>query len=76
MAAAQLPGRGVVESWTTIEVPPEGFEAPLHVALVRIAEGAQGTAPVRVVARVGTPVATGQAVQLRPDGQVLWATLN
>lgn len=73
MSAARLPGEGVVETWTTIHVTPEGFEPPVHVALVRISGGARGKPAVRVVARASGPVETGRAVELRSDGAVLWA---
>ncbi len=73
MAAARLPAEGVVETWTTIHVPPEGFEPPVHVALIRISPGAKGKPAVRVVARTDGPVETGGPVRLRPEGEVLWA---
>lgn len=73
MTGARLPGRGVVETWTTIHVTPEGFDPPVHVALVRISAGAKGKPAVRVVARASGPVETGLAVELRADGAVLWA---
>jgi len=41
-----LPGSGQILSWTTIHVPPEGFEAPYTVAIVQMEGG------VRVVGQV------------------------
>jgi len=73
MAGAQLAARGVVETWTTIEVPPEGFDPPVHVALVRISPGAPGRPAVRVLARVERAVEAGETVALRSAGDVLWA---
>jgi uncharacterized OB-fold protein len=73
MAAARLPGRGVVETWSRLEVTPEGFEPPVHVALVQVAPGAPGKPATRVVARTREAVSSGQGVVLRPEGPVLWA---
>jgi len=36
----QLPNRGVVLSYTTLQMPPEGFKAPLSMALVELKHGA------------------------------------
>jgi uncharacterized OB-fold protein len=73
MAAVKLDAKGAVETHTTIHLPPEGFQGPLHVGVVRIAEGARSKPPVRVLARSTQPLKTGQRVQLVPQGEVLWA---
>ena len=39
LQAVELSGRGKVNTFTVIRVPPEGFDAPYIVALVELAEG-------------------------------------
>lgn len=73
MAPAKLEARGVVETHTTVEVTPEGFDPPIHLGVVRMAEGAKGKTPVRVVARSAALLAIGEHVLLEPKGEVLWA---
>ena len=41
MEAAVLPPLGEVVSFTTLHSPPEGFRAPLHLALVELEGGAR-----------------------------------
>src|SRR5207253_541895 len=41
MEAATLPPLGEVVSFTTLHSPPEGFRAPLHLALVQLEGGAR-----------------------------------
>ena len=41
MTAASLPGVGEIVSFTTLHSPPEGFRAPLHIALVELDGGAR-----------------------------------
>lgn len=74
MAPARLEGRGVVVTETTLEVAPEGFDTPLYLGVVRVAEGAKGKTPVRVFARAEGPLAVGEKVVLVPKGEVLWAS--
>jgi uncharacterized OB-fold protein len=73
MVPAHFEPEGVVVTFTTEEVTPEGLEAPLHLAVVRVAEGAKGKTPVRVLARLEEPGETGKAVRLEQRGEVLWA---
>lgn len=39
MEIVALSNRGVVQSYTTLQMPPEGFEAPLSLALVELEKG-------------------------------------
>lgn len=73
MAQVKLEGRGTVETHTTIEVTPEGFDPPVHIGVVRVQEGAKGKAPVRVLARAEEALEAGAKVRLEPKGDVLWA---
>ncbi|HKW91079.1 MAG TPA: OB-fold domain-containing protein [Methylomirabilota bacterium] len=41
MEAAAVPPLGEVVSFTTLHSPPEGFRAPLHIALVELEGGAR-----------------------------------
>ena len=41
MEAATVPNIGEVVSFTTLHSPPEGFKAPLHIALVELDGGAR-----------------------------------
>ncbi len=41
MEAASAPAIGEVVSFTTLHSPPEGFRAPLHIALVELEGGAR-----------------------------------
>ncbi|BCX04091.1 MAG: transcriptional regulator [Candidatus Roseilinea sp.] len=67
-------GRGEIYSYSTIHVPPEGFEkfAPYTVALVRLAEGPLVTAQLTDVEEdevyIGMPVEMVTRV-LREDGE-------
>jgi uncharacterized OB-fold protein len=36
----ELSPRGTIESYTVLHMPPEGFDSPLLLALVRLEEGA------------------------------------
>lgn len=40
MELIELPNRGIVQSYTTLHMPPEGFETPLSMALVELEHGA------------------------------------
>jgi uncharacterized OB-fold protein len=40
MESLELPSRGTVQSYTTLQTPPEGFQAPLSLALVELEHGA------------------------------------
>lgn len=73
MTGAKLPSEGVVESWTSIEVPPADFDPPVRLALVRLIEGTRGKPPLRVLARTQKAVEVGAKVALQMDGDVLWA---
>jgi hypothetical protein len=41
MEAVAVPATGEVVSFTTLHSPPEGFRAPLHIALVELDGGAR-----------------------------------
>jgi acyl-CoA-associated DUF35 OB-fold domain-containing protein len=41
MAPASVPGMGEIVSFTTLHSPPEGFKAPLHIALIELDGGAR-----------------------------------
>ncbi len=41
MEAATVPNVGEVVSFTTLHSPPEGFKAPLHIALIELDGGAR-----------------------------------
>jgi len=40
MEIVELSNRGKVQSYTTLQMPPEGFVAPLPMALVELDQGA------------------------------------
>jgi len=40
MELLELEGRGIVVSFTTLQMPPEGFTPPLTMALVELEHGA------------------------------------
>ncbi|OLS29320.1 MAG: hypothetical protein ThorAB25_16680 [Candidatus Thorarchaeota archaeon AB_25] len=40
MEQIELPPVGTVQSYTTLQMPPEGFKAPLPMALVELEQGA------------------------------------
>ena len=73
MTGAKLPSEGVVESWTSIEVPPADFDPPVRLALVKLSDGARGKPPLRVLARTRKSVDVGVKVTLEMEGEVLWA---
>jgi uncharacterized OB-fold protein len=39
MEKIELSNQGVVQSYTTLQMPPEGFKAPLSMALVELEHG-------------------------------------
>ncbi len=41
MVPATVPGVGEIVSFTTLYSPPEGFKAPLHIALIELQGGAR-----------------------------------
>ena len=41
MEPASVPGVGEIVSFTTLHSPPEGFKAPLHIALIELEGGAR-----------------------------------
>ncbi len=41
MMPVEFPGYGSVLSYTTLSSPPEGFKAPLHIAMVELPGGAR-----------------------------------
>ncbi len=69
MVDASLPPLGEVVSFTTLHSPPEGFRAPLHLALVELEGGARlfchGTATEGV--KIGSHVSV-EAV----DSRLFW----
>ena len=73
MVPAQFDPKGVVVTFTTEEVTPEGVDAPVHLAVVKIAEGVKGKTPVRVLARMERAPKTGEKVLLESRGETLWA---
>ena len=73
MVPAHFEPEGVVVTFTSEEVTPEGLDPPVHVAVVRVAQGTKGKTPVRVLARLEKPPRTGVAVRLEERGEVLWA---
>ena len=73
MSELRLKGEGVVVTHTTEEVTAEGIDGPVHLAVVRIAEGERGKPSTRVIARGDKPFAVGAPVRLQPKGDVLWA---
>jgi len=40
MELLELPSRGKIRSYTTLQMPPEGFQSPLSMALVELEHGA------------------------------------
>ena len=53
MTVFEASGLGTVSTYTTIHVVPEGFEAPIHVGLVKLDAGGQ------VLARADFDLETG-----------------
>lgn len=67
MEEIQLPPRGIVQSYTTLQMPPEGFEAPLSMALIELEYGAL----VLCLAskRTEEPVHIGDSVEIELDSE-------
>ncbi|MFQ5832616.1 MAG: Zn-ribbon domain-containing OB-fold protein [Candidatus Thorarchaeota archaeon] len=70
-----LDGHGSVLSYTVLEVPPEGFEPPILMALVEIEQGAVvlstgGKDDIESI-RIGAPV----ELESGPDGQLSFTIL-
>lgn len=58
MSSCSLSGIGEIVTFTTLHSPPEGFRSPLHIAIVKLAGGAQlvchgeATKGIRIGSRV------------------------
>ena len=67
MEKMDLPNRGVVQSYTTLQMPPEGFKAPLPMALVELEHGAL----ILCLAseQSGTQVKIGDPVEIETDSE-------
>jgi len=67
MEKIELPNRGVVQSYTTLQMPPEGFKAPLPMALVGLRHGAL----ILCLASEhnGSPVNIGDQVEIEVDSE-------
>jgi uncharacterized OB-fold protein len=67
MELMELPNRGVVQSYTTLHMPPEGFEAPLSLALVELEHGAL----ILSVAsdQSASPLKIGDSVKIEIDSE-------
>ncbi|MHA2080932.1 MAG: Zn-ribbon domain-containing OB-fold protein, partial [Candidatus Thorarchaeota archaeon] len=67
MEKLELPNRGVVQSYTTLQMPPEGFKAPLSMALVELEHGAL----ILCLAsqQTGSSVNIGDQVEIEVDSE-------
>jgi uncharacterized OB-fold protein len=65
MKKVELSNRGIVQSYTTLQMPPEGFKAPLPMALVELEHGAL----ILCLAsqQSATPIDIGDAVEIEID---------
>lgn len=65
MEKIDLPNQGVVQSYTTLQMPPEGFKAPLPMALVELEHGAL----ILCLAsrQTDSPVNIGDQVEIETD---------
>lgn len=73
MSPHKVEAEGVVQTWTTVEVTPEAFDPPLHLAVVELQGSARGKTPARVIARTKAPAKVGQTVELKAQGELVWA---
>lgn len=67
MEQLELPPRGVIQSYTTLQMPPEGFQAPLELALVALEQGAL----ILCLAseQTSSPVHIGDSVDIELDSE-------
>jgi len=67
MEEIHIAPRGTVQSYTTLQMPPEGFNAPLSMALVEL----EHSALVLCLAREQTdiPVNIGDPVEIELDSE-------
>ena len=67
MEETELPNLGVVQSYTTLQMPPEGFKAPLSMVLVELEHGAL----ILCLAseHAGTPINIGDQVEIEVDSE-------
>jgi uncharacterized OB-fold protein len=67
MKIMELPNLGVVQSYTTLQMPPEGFKAPLPMALVELEHGAL----ILCLAsdQTGSTVTIGDRVEIEVDSE-------
>jgi len=67
MEQMELPNRGIVQSYTTLQMPPEGFKAPLLMALVELKDGALILCLARE--QTGPQVEIGDQVEIETDSE-------
>ena len=67
MEQMELPNRGVVQSYTTLQMPPEGFKAPLPMALVELEHGA--LILCLASGQTGSSVNIGDQVEIETDSE-------
>jgi uncharacterized OB-fold protein len=65
MESLELEGRGTVSSFTTLQMPPEGFKPPLTMALVELEHGAV----VLCLAKNDSEIKIGDSVELSLDSE-------
>jgi len=67
MEKIELSNQGVVQSYTTLQMPPEGFKAPLSMALVELEHGVL----ILCLAseQSGSPVNIGNRVEIEVDSE-------
>ena len=59
------PGRGKLITWTILYSPPQGFEPPLHLGYVKLADGAV----ILAHGRVEEPLPVGSTVTVDVEGE-------
>jgi uncharacterized OB-fold protein len=75
MESIELDSQGLVVSFTTLQMPPEGFNPPLTMALVELEHGAivlclakdQDTSSLEIGARVTLSLDSEERLQFQTD---------
>ena len=76
MEIVELSNRGVGQSYTTLQLPPEGFAAPLPMALVELEQGALILCLAVNQSNSGVEIGTKVEIEADSEGKFLYRPIS
>lgn len=76
MEDVKLPNRGTVQSYTTLQMPPEGFQAPLSMALVELEHRAMILCLAGELTQSKIEIGTEVKISLDSEGRFCFHVVN